>query len=98
MENFWDNHGIFFILFMFFFPRLTLLFSNVAFGGVLWWLGWIFAPRLLVAVLATNIYWEANKILVILTWFWALSGESLEKGGGVYIHKKKNENNMITVN
>ena len=32
--DFWDVHGIWFIIFMFFFPRLTLLFSSVAFGGV----------------------------------------------------------------
>ncbi len=100
MDNFWDYHGIFFIIFMFFFPRLTLLFSNVAFGAILWWLGWLFAPRLLVAILATNFYWEANTILVVLTWFWALSGEGLEKGGGGFYYKKrkKDHNNMIVVN
>jgi len=80
--NFWDVHSVLFIFFMFFFPRLTLLFSSVAFGGILWWLGWIFAPRLLVAILATFAYWEANTILVVLTWFWAISGESAEKEGG----------------
>ena len=77
--NFWDVHGIWFIIFMFCFPRLTLLFSGVAFGGFLWWLGWIFAPRLLVAILATFAYWETNTILVIFTWVWALSGEGAEK-------------------
>jgi hypothetical protein len=80
--NFWDVHGIWFILFMFFFPRLTLLFSSVATGGLLWWLGWIFAPRLLVAILATSAYWETNTVLVVLTWFWALGGEGAEKAGG----------------
>ncbi len=77
--NFWDVHGVFFIFFMFFFPRLTLLFSSVISGGVLWWLGWIFAPRLLVAILATTAYWETNRILVVLTWLWALGGEGFEK-------------------
>ena len=77
--NFWDVHGIWFIIFMFFFPRLTLLFSSVAFGGVLWWLGFIFAPRLLVAILATTAYWHTNTVLVVLTWFWALGGETTEK-------------------
>jgi hypothetical protein len=79
--NFWHEHGWLFVIAMFFFPRLTLLFSSVASGGLLWWLGWLFAPRLLVAILATTYYWETNTILVILTWVWALSGESIEKGG-----------------
>ena len=82
--NFWDQHGIFFLIFMFFFPRLTLLFSSVAFGGLLWWLGFIFAPRILVAVLASLAYWPQNYILVILAWVWALAGEGAEKGA---IHK-----------
>jgi hypothetical protein len=69
---------------MFFFPRLTLLFSSVPFGGLLWWLGWIFAPRLLVAILATTNYWQTNTVLCVLAWFWALSGESIEKTIVVY--------------
>jgi len=77
--NFWDNHGVLFIFFMFFFPRLTLFFSSVASGGLLWWLGFIFAPRLLVAILATFAYWETNTVLVIITWFWAIGGEGTEK-------------------
>jgi uncharacterized membrane protein YGL010W len=77
--NFWDVHGIWFLIFMCFFPRLTLLFSSVVTGGLLWWLGFIFAPRLLVAILATNAYWHTNTILVVITWIWAFSGESAEK-------------------
>ena len=76
--NFWDVHGVWFIVFMFFFPRLTLLFSSVSFGGFLWWLGWLIAPRLLVAILATSVYWHTNTILVVLTWIWALALESCE--------------------
>jgi hypothetical protein len=77
--NFWDVHGVFFILFMMFFPRLTLLFSSVAFGGFLWWLGWIFAPRFLVAILATIHYLDTNPILCILAWIWAFVFETGEK-------------------
>ena len=80
--NFWDVHGFWFVFFMFFFPRLTLLFSSVVTGGLLWWLGWIFAPRLLVAILATSAYWETNTLLVVFTWLWALLGESSEKEAG----------------
>lgn len=77
--NFWDKHGIFFLIFITFFPRLTLLFSSVPFGGFFWWLGFIFAPRLLVAILATVTYWQHNPILVLISWLVALGGESGEK-------------------
>lgn len=79
MNNFWDHHGVFFLFFITIFPRLTLVFSNVAFGGILWWLGFFFAPRILVAVLATMSYMNSNPILVIISWIVALSGESTEK-------------------
>ena len=78
-SNYWDHHGIFFLFFVALFPRLTLLFSSVPFGGFLWWLGFFFAPRLLVAVLATLAYWHANPILVMIAWLVALGGESSEK-------------------
>ena len=78
-ENYWDNRGMVFLFFVTLFPRLTLLFSSVAFGGFLWWLGFIFAPRILIAVLATIAYWEMNPFLVIVSWIVAFSGESSEK-------------------
>lgn len=78
-SNFWEFHGILFLGFIAFFPRLTLLLSGVATGGVLWWLSWIFAPRLLVAVLATVEYWNHNPFLVLAAWLVALSGEPSEK-------------------
>lgn len=78
MTDFWDVHGILFLVFMFFFPRLTMLFAT-AWGGLLWWLGWLFLPRLTVAILATTCYWQTNPVLCILAWFWALGGESTEK-------------------
>ena len=45
----------------------------------LWWLGWIFAPRLLVAILATTAYWDTNPVLCVLAWIWALCFETGEK-------------------
>lgn len=74
--NFWDVHGILFVICMFFFPRLTMLFATNLIGGVLFWLGWIFVPRLTVAILATMTYWNTNTVLVVFTWIWALSGET----------------------
>lgn len=79
--NFFAKHGIFFLIFITIFPRLTLLFSSVATGGVFWWLGFIFCPRILVASLATVSYFHTNPILVILSWIVALGGETMEKAG-----------------
>lgn len=79
MLDFWTVHGMGFIIFMFFFPRLTMLFATVAGAGPLYWLGWVFAPRLTVAILATAYYWNTNTVLCCLTWIWALGGESAEK-------------------
>ena len=79
--DFFQKHGFFFLLFITIFPRLTLLFSSVATGGVFWWLGFIFCPRILVASLATVSYFHTNPILVIISWLIALGGETMEKAG-----------------
>lgn len=77
--DYFEVRGWFFLLAIAIFPRLTLLFSSVAFGGFFWWLGFIFAPRFLVAILATTAYWNTNPILVTLAWLAAIGGESSEK-------------------
>lgn len=79
--NFWQKHGIFFLVFITIFPRLTLLFSSVATGGVIWWLGFIFCPRILVASLATVSYFHTNPVLVVISWMVAFGGEVFEKWG-----------------
>jgi hypothetical protein len=79
--DFWERHGIFFLIFITVFPRLTLLFSSVAFGGVLWWLGFLFMPRILVASLATVAYFHTNPVLVVISWLAAFGGEVFEKWG-----------------
>ncbi len=87
MTGFWQHHGIWFVIFMFFFPRLTMLFATV-WGGWLWWVGWLFAPRLTVAIIATTFYWQTNMVLVVFTWIWALGLESGEKGVFVWNRKR----------
>lgn len=89
--SFWQAHGIFFIFFLFFFPRLTMLLTGICFAwsGVLFWLGWVFAPRLTVAILATTVYWHTNPILCVLAWVWALGGETVEKVGGVTVVRRR---------
>ena len=83
--NYWNVRGVFFLIFIAIFPRLTLLFSSVPFGGLFWWLGLIFCPRLLVAILATFAYWQTNPILVCIAWLFVIGGESTEK---VVIHRR----------
>lgn len=82
--DFFVKHGWFFLFSIALFPRLTLLvsgliFNTIEFGGLFWWLGFLIAPRILVAVLATISYWNTNQVLVILSWLIALGGESSEK-------------------
>ena len=70
------------------FPRLTMLFMGIcaAWSGPLFWVGWVLAPRITVAVLATCCYWGTNPILCVITWIWALGGE----GGKKSTVKKRN--------
>ena len=79
MTDFWQVHGWGFIFCMFFFPRLTMLFATTFGGGFFYWLGWLFAPRLTVAIIATYLFGHTNTALVVFTWLWALGGEATEK-------------------
>lgn len=79
--DYWNKHGVFFLVFIAMFPRLTLLLSSVATGGVIWWISFFFLPRVLVATLATIAYFHTNPILVIMSWVIALGGEVFEKWG-----------------
>lgn len=78
-SNFFDKHGIFFLVCIALVPRLTLFFSSVPFGGILWWAGFLFCPRFLVASLATVHYFKSNPVLVVLSWLIAIGGETWEK-------------------
>ena len=82
--DFFSKHGWIFLFSIAVFPRLTLFVSgfivgSIEFGGLLWWLGFFFAPRILVATLATVAYWRTNPLLVVFAWLIALGGESSEK-------------------
>ena len=82
--DYFTKHGWIFLFSVALFPRLTLLVSgllvgSVELGGLVWWLGFFFAPRILVACLATVAYWNTNQVLVVLSWLIALGGESSEK-------------------
>lgn len=89
MDGYWTNHGLLFLIGLTIFPRFTLLFSNIS-SNILFWLGWLFLPRLMIALLATFFYWETNMILVLLSWLFAFGGESAEKKYGYKIKNKYN--------
>jgi len=61
------------------FPRITMLFVG---GPFAWfhWVGWLVAPHLTVAILATLRYWETNPWLVVIAWIFALGGTGGEAG------------------
>lgn len=59
------------------FPRITLLFIGGPFS-VLHWLGWLCAPHLLVAIIATTRYWDTNPVLCVIAWFIAFAGTGAE--------------------
>jgi hypothetical protein len=72
--NYWQHHGVLFLIGCAIFPRITTLFFSAATFGLWSILGWIFAPHLLVAILATTYYWDTNPVLVIISWFFAFGG------------------------
>ncbi len=76
-HNFFEHHGYIVLICLALFPRLTLLIGSFATGGLLWWLGFIFTPHLLVAFLSLP-YWETNPFLVIVAWVMALIGTVFE--------------------
>lgn len=84
--DFWDNHGILFLICIAIFPRLTLLFAVASPFGLLHWLGWIFTPHLLVAIMATYRYWDTNPFLCVVAWLIAFAGTV---GEGETVRRKR---------
>lgn len=82
--NFFDNHGILVLFGLAIFPRLTLLLASFSTGGIFWWLGWLFTPHLLVAILSLP-YWNSNPVLVIIAWLCAIAGTG---GEGSYVNNR----------
>ena len=87
MEGYWTNNSIFFLIGLTFFPRISLLFCKI-YGNLLFWIGWFFLPRITIAILATYFYSSTNPILVILSWLFAISGETAEKSYGYNVKNK----------
>ena len=72
--DYWDVHGVGFLVAATFFPRLAMLFGVSVPFGLFSWLGWLFVPHLTVAVLATQHYWDTNPALCVAAWFVAFAG------------------------
>ena len=88
MDGYWTYHGIITLIGFVIFPRFTLLFCNIP-GTLAFWIGWLFLPRLSIAIIATLFYYSTNPVLVILSWIFALGGESAEKKYGYKAAKKQ---------
>ena len=90
--NFFDVHSGWYIFFLLLFPRISMLAMGVCVAPwaypVLFWLGWIFAPRFVVAILATTFYWNANPILCILAWGLAFGSIKETEKETKYVAKK----------
>ena len=86
--NFWDVHGLAFLIFVAIFPRFTLLFAVAGPFGLLTWLGWLIVPHVTVAVLATARYWDTNPILCVIAWVIAFGGTGCENRARKKIRKK----------
>ncbi len=91
--NFWDYHGILFLIGIALFPRITLILASTVTFGVWAWLGFFFAPHLLVAIYATTLYWDSNPLLCIIAWAVALGGTSSEGRVTTYTYSKLNRKN-----
>ncbi|MDP3900091.1 MAG: hypothetical protein Q8Q23_03360 [bacterium] len=87
--GFWEIHGIFFLFFINFFPRLTILFCTPYPANFLTFLGWLFVPRILAAILATHYYWDTNPILCIITWIVAIGTTGAASGGTAKVASKE---------
>jgi hypothetical protein len=70
--------GVFLLLALAMFPRISmicmLIWGTLTGGGVLWWLGAIFLPHVVVAVEATSHYWDTNPVLCVVAWLVAFGG------------------------
>ncbi len=79
--DFWQVHSWLFLIGLVFFPRLTMLIAGTVWKfasfatpwGILAWVGWVFSPSLVIAILATIYYWNTNPILCIVAWLLFLS-------------------------
>lgn len=67
------GHGIWFLVGLALFPRITLLFFAATPFGWLAWLGWLIAPHFLVAVLSLA-FWNSHPLLVVIAWIMAIVG------------------------
>lgn len=71
-ENFWNVHGFWFLIFMNIFPRITMYIATPFPIGIGGFFGWLIAPRIYAAILATTFYWSTNPTLCVITWIIAL--------------------------
>jgi len=79
--DYWEVHGMGFLIALMLFPRITMLVVGVcATWSCPWfWVGWVLAPRFTVAIIATTLYWDTNPVLCVIAFMMASSGDTTEK-------------------
>lgn len=77
--DFFAAHSILHLLGWALVPRIMFIFFSIISGGILFWIGVIFIPRIMVAYWATVYYWDTNMLLCVIAWLMAVSGEFGEK-------------------
>lgn len=86
-KGFWKAYpqleGVFICIMLAVFPRLSLAYLTLVTGTfvitILGLICWVIFPHILVAIIATDLFWETDPILVIFAWFIAFSCEVVEK-------------------
>jgi len=76
--DFWHVHGIFFLLGLMIFPRITVFFFSAVTGGLIFWIFFLIIPRIFIAILAAYRYWDTNPILVVFAFLCCFSGEAVK--------------------
>lgn len=83
--NYWEVHGILFLIGLVFLPRITVIFFSHVTGGPIFWIFFLLFPRLVIPILAAANYWDTNPVLVVLSFIICLGGEGGEK---TIVHKR----------
>lgn len=74
--DFWDAHGIFFIIGIIFWPRMLMLyFGMIAPMQIDAIVGWALVPRIYSMSLISHVYYDKNPTLITICWVLAIVAE-----------------------
>ena len=77
--DFWNDHSIFFFLALIFIPRLSMVyFGMIAQSSVGAIAGWIFVPRITMAIVFSGMYYDNNPTLIVFFWIIAVISDIVD--------------------